>query len=58
MHHYTKHVSGSLVDNIEMKRNWEVIIPEEALKHSFLMEGLSAMSALHLTFLRPTERTT
>jgi hypothetical protein len=58
MHHYTKYTAASLMDNKEMTRQWEVIIPEVALLHPFLMEGLLALSALHLTSLRPKERAT
>ncbi|QDS77729.1 hypothetical protein FKW77_004430 [Venturia effusa] len=58
MHHYTKRTASSLMDDKEMKRHWEGVIPEEALKHPFLMEGLLAMSALHLTSMRPKERIT
>jgi hypothetical protein len=44
------------MDSKEMTRQWQVVIPEEALKHPFLMEGLLALSALHLTSLRPNDR--
>lgn len=46
------------MDDKERMRQWEVVIADEALKHPFVMEGLLAMSALYLAFLRLLERTT
>lgn len=47
-----------VMDDKERMRQWEVVIADEALKHPFVMEGLLAMSALYLAFLRLLERTT
>jgi hypothetical protein len=56
MHNYSLYTCDSLMLNTEVRRLWRVAIPEEALKHPFLMQGLLAMSALHLTSQRPNER--
>jgi hypothetical protein len=56
MHHYSLFTADSLMEDDEVNRLWKIVIPEEALKHPFLMEGLLAMSALHLTSQRPKER--
>ena len=56
MHHYTLYTADSLTTEGEIQRLWRLVIPEEALNHSFLTQGLLAMSALHLTAERPAER--
>lgn len=34
---------------------WRDVIPQEALRHPFLLHGLLAMSAMSLAYLRPDE---
>jgi hypothetical protein len=56
MHHYSVYTTLSLSEDAEIIRLWKVAIPEEALKYPFLMQGLLALSALHLTSSRPADR--
>jgi hypothetical protein len=56
MHHFTLHTSSSLLlQDHDVKQAWESVVPELALEHPFLMQGLLALSALHLAYLRPNE---
>lgn len=54
MHHYT-----TTVYRLGVRENvvhlWRDYIPQQAVKHPFLLHGLLALAALHLAFLRPEE---
>jgi Fungal specific transcription factor domain len=56
MHHYTLHTAGSLIQDSEMRQLWQSRIPEEATSYPFLMQGLLALSALHLAYQHPSKR--
>ena len=52
MHHYT-----TTLDHLGVRESilplWRHYIPQEAIKHSFLMHGLLALAAIHLAHLKP-----
>jgi hypothetical protein len=57
MHHYTLSTSVSFCPEDEsIKYLWQTYLPTIAVDHPFLMQGLLALSALHLSQLRPDER--
>ncbi|CZT18826.1 uncharacterized protein RCC_04670 [Ramularia collo-cygni] len=47
---------SSTKDRIEDVKIWQKVVPEEALRHEFLMDGLLALSALHLASENPKSR--
>jgi hypothetical protein len=52
LHHYLQ--EGCLgLRTVRSTYLWDVSIPQLALKHDFLMQGLLAVSALHLSTLQP-----
>lgn len=54
MHHYSTTTCESLSDGVpEHLALWKTWIPKEGLKYEFLMEGILAVSALHLASLEP-----
>ncbi|KAH9827807.1 Sterol uptake control protein 2-like protein 3 [Teratosphaeria destructans] len=56
MHHFSRHVSKvALGASDQIQSLWRDVIPEEALRHPFLLHGLLALSALSLASLRPAE---
>lgn len=56
MHNYSHRTSRTkLGANIRLQHVWQEHIPVEAAKHSFLMHGVLAISALHLACIRPTQ---
>ena len=48
LHYYTNAVSLTLSERPEIQRIWQITNPKEAVSHSALMQGLLAVSALHL----------
>jgi hypothetical protein len=52
LHHYTTHVSGSLSGN-RSPNLWRYELPYLALEHPFLLSGILALSALHLSIMSP-----
>lgn len=54
MHHYTT-VLSSLGAREKVTHLWRYYIPQQALKHPFLMHGLLAFAALHLAYLTPDD---
>jgi hypothetical protein len=56
MHNYTHKTSRTrLSGSMRLQLIFEEHIPEEATKHSFLMHGVLALSALHLAAMRPAQ---
>ena len=53
LHHFTTDTCFTLSDRSESHALWQITIPQEAFKHAFLMRGILATSALHLSFQRP-----
>ena len=56
MHHYDR---DTLLQPLGIREDcqhlWRENIPREAIKHSFLMHGILALSALHIAHTRPEE---
>ncbi|PVH70904.1 hypothetical protein DL98DRAFT_597389 [Cadophora sp. DSE1049] len=55
LHHYNQRTSTTLGRAGKMDL-WLIIIPRIALSHDFLMHGLLAVSALHLSTLQPARK--
>ena len=53
LHHFTTVTCYTLSDRSESHELWRVIVPQIAFQHDFLMRGILAISALHLSNLRP-----
>lgn len=53
LHQFTTETCFTLSDRAESHALWQVTVIQEAFKHPFLMRGILAISALHLSFLRP-----
>ncbi|KAF9739751.1 hypothetical protein PMIN03_004661 [Paraphaeosphaeria minitans] len=57
MNHFTSATSYTLSHREADQHMWRVVIPEMAISQPFLMHGLLAVSAMHLSYLRQNERT-
>ncbi|KAK7192542.1 hypothetical protein DPSP01_006484 [Paraphaeosphaeria sporulosa] len=57
MSHFTSATSYTLSHREADQHMWRVVIPEMAIPQPFLMHGLLAVSAMHLSYLRQNERT-
>ena len=53
LHTFTSHTATSLSDRPIAQRAWSKLIPHLALSHPFLVKGLLAIGALHLSRLQP-----
>ena len=53
LHQFTTQTCFTLSDRPESHAMWQITVPQEGFKHSFLMREMLAISALHLSFLRP-----
>ncbi|KAK9238659.1 hypothetical protein V1525DRAFT_400653 [Lipomyces kononenkoae] len=49
MHHYSTETYRTLSEIPELQEIWKTVVPKEALAHRFLMHGILALSALHLS---------
>ncbi|KAJ4298818.1 hypothetical protein N0V90_004060 [Kalmusia sp. IMI 367209] len=56
MSHFTSATSYTLSHREDNQYLWRVVIPEMATVHPFLMHGLLAVSAMHLSYLRQNDR--
>lgn len=56
LHHYTTETCFTLSDRPESQECWQKAVPQEAFANQFLMRGILAISALHLSTVRPTKR--
>ncbi|KAF2011865.1 hypothetical protein BU24DRAFT_265325 [Aaosphaeria arxii CBS 175.79] len=54
--HYTTTTCNSMAHNLDDIEIWRRIVPEEAVRHEFLMDGLLALSSLHLADESPDLR--
>lgn len=52
LHHFTTETCYTLSDRAESHELWRITAPEVAFQHDFLMRGILAISALHLSCLR------
>ena len=53
MHHFTSSTYLTLSENPAYRHAWQVIVPREALHHTYLLHCLLALSALHLLSTSP-----
>lgn len=53
LHHFTTETCLTLSNQPQSHRLWQVAVPQEAFHHDFLMGGILAVAALHLSCLRP-----
>ena len=51
-HHFITVTCTTLSDRAESHRLWREVVPQLAFEHEFLMRGILAISALHLSILR------
>ena len=56
IHHFTTATYVTLSTDDDTREMWRLVIPRIAVSHQFVMHGLLAISALHLSFLRPTDK--
>lgn len=57
MHHYTWNTSQTISDDPTVKEKWQTHVPRHALQFGPLMDGIFAISALHLAYLETTGTT-
>ena len=50
LHHFTTETCFTLSDRPESHALWQVTVPQLAFQHDFLMRGILAIAALHLSF--------
>ena len=56
IHHFTTTTYATLSTDDDVREMWRLVVPRIAFSHEFVMHALLAMSALHLSFLRPTDK--
>lgn len=56
LHHYATETCFTLSDRPESQALWQKVVPQEAFANQFLMRGILAISALHLSSLRPKQQ--
>ena len=56
IHHFTTATYATLSTEGDAREVWRMVIPRIAFSHEFVMHALLAMSALHLSFLKPTDK--
>lgn len=56
LHHFTTKTCFTLSNQPRSHQLWQVAVPQEALRHDFLMRGILAVAALHLAHLRPDKQ--
>jgi hypothetical protein len=50
--------SRSIVNSPKVDYLWQTVFPEIAYKHSYVMQGLLSLAALHVAYLHPEDRRT
>lgn len=56
MSHFISSTCLTFSGRDDMRYLWQRVVPEDAVAHSFLMHSILAISAMHLSSLRPLER--
>ena len=56
LHHFTTVTYATFSLDDDIREIWRMVVPRIAFQHEFVMHGLLAMSALHLSFLNPTDK--
>ena len=57
LHHYSTDAYRSFASTSALENVWSVTVPQEAFLHDFLLHGILALSAFHLSYLRPLQKT-
>jgi hypothetical protein len=55
MYHYTLKSSGTVIDKPSQLSAFQEWCPENIEKHPFLLEGMLALAAFHVAYLKPSE---
>lgn len=53
LHHFTTETCMTLSDRAQSHHLWRLTVPQIAFQHEFLMRSILAISALHLSYLKP-----
>ena len=56
LHHFTTETCFTLSNQAQSHRLWQVAVPREGFQHAFLMHGILAVAALHLSGLKPEKQ--
>ncbi|KAF2848589.1 hypothetical protein T440DRAFT_470186 [Plenodomus tracheiphilus IPT5] len=56
LHHWSLKTSLSIVNCPQQSHLWQMIFPQIAFRHSYMMHGILSLAALHLTYLYPPDR--
>ena len=56
LYHFTTKTYATISTDDKVKEMWRIVVPRIAFSHEFVMHALLAMSALHLSFLSPTDK--
>lgn len=56
LHYFTTETCFTLSNQPNSNRLWQVAVPQEAFHHDFLMRGILAVAALHLSCSRPEKQ--
>ncbi|KAJ3536881.1 hypothetical protein NM208_g6533 [Fusarium decemcellulare] len=56
LHHWTVSTSHEIYKNSEISTFWQVVVPQIGFEHSFVMNGILGLAALHLAHLNPSEK--
>ena len=56
LHHYTTETCHTLSDRLESQALWQRNVVHEAFSNEFLLRGILAISALHLSGLKPAKQ--
>ncbi|OLN96731.1 Sterol uptake control protein 2-like protein 2 [Colletotrichum chlorophyti] len=55
VHHFTSNTSHTLSENPDFAHLWTTTVPQIAFNHDFLLHGILALSAIHLSYLNPDQ---
>ena len=58
LHHFTTETCFTLSNQPQSHRLWQGAVPREGFQHKFLMHGILAVAALHLSCLKPEKQET
>ena len=56
LHHFTTATYATLSMDEDLREIWRLVVPRIAFSYEFVMHAVLAMSALHLSVLKPTDK--
>lgn len=56
LHHFISHTSATLSDRPEAQKTWATTVVQIAFVHQFLLQGILALAALHMTSVNMSEK--